>query len=156
MVASKMMRQLELLEVLYLENISVMKCLLAEFAKKFPPTRGRSGFGLTSGLCGKKGCTECPHSLYWREYIYPQTHMETNELTGIKKPKFKFRWKEERFKALPRRFWESARSEDVLQAFQYFDDKVQRLNRNRNKLADYRRRIKAILNAIEADSLFRA
>lgn len=151
---SKLMKQIKMLEVLYLDNISTMKSLLTEFHRKYPPRRGIPGFGLTGGSCGKKGCAECPHNIYWREYIYPQTHMETT-LTGMKKPGYKFRWKDQRLKALPRRFWNSARSEDVLQAFRYFDDRMQLLNRNRKKLADARRTIKARLNSLEADPLLR-
>lgn len=149
----KMQKQLALLKLLYLDNISSMRSLKNEFDKKYPPRRGTWGFGLTANSC--KGCEECPHSLRWREYSYLQSYMHIDKLTGKKTQEFKFRWKDRRFTALPKRFWESSRAKEVLEAFRYFDDRVKLLNRNREKLSRARLSIKQQLNSIEKDLMLR-
>lgn len=93
-----------------------MTDLLSEFHTEFPPRRFSKGYVMQGLQCGKKGCTECPHSLKWRYYVRHER---------------KVVWGKNRVERLPPSFWKSNRDEVVLDRFRYYQRELVRINKER-------------------------
>jgi hypothetical protein len=98
------------------------QALLDEFKKEYPARKESKGYFLTGTICGKKGCTECPHSLSWRFYARKER---------------KVTWQKKRFAKLPPSFWNSKRKESVYDRFAYYDRRMQELNKKWKQLQKY-------------------
>ena len=96
-----------------------MNDLLLKFQNEFPPRRSSKGYMLQGLQCGRKGCTECPHSLKWRYYVRHER---------------KVVWGKSRRDRLPPSFWKSKRDELVLDRFRYYEREVGRINKEKAKI----------------------
>lgn len=102
--------------------------LLKDFHEEFPAVKKSKGWMLVGKSCGKAGCTECPHKIYWRWYQ-----------RDVGKPVWGKRW----YLVLPKSFWHSWREEDTKERFQYYEEEATRINGELKKIQSCLKSIKA-------------
>lgn len=152
---SALVDMVRVLEIRIKRNTLAMQSLLYRFHDEFGFVPGYSGWVLHLHMCGKKGCTSCPHRIGWVYYSW---------LEGTEKPWFDnrigFRTKlPGSFFTLDKKRWESGdpivrdprnkpRKKGVAERFKRYQWTIDSLNRERRKLMNKRKRISLMLNAV--------
>lgn len=127
-VEDRLSELLDLSETLRLKKIALRE----EFFKEFPIRRAvkdgsgirmPKGYMISYSNCRQTRCPDCPHTLTW-------TWFERQE--KMKKPKYEGK----KLKKLPKSFWNSKRKKETLDRFRYYEDTLQKLNKDHKDVKD--------------------
>lgn len=148
-----------LIEEKYRKTQDLLKQLVNMFQEEFPTKVGQKGWLLTIRKDYEDPAGPSPYKLYWRKYHFKAfaKKIDSNSLAPTGKTKTKFEFGKKRYLKLPSSFWQQRIhfSPDTIARFEEYQAEVIRLNEMMTLLAQMHKSIRAMVQSLDRNSLFR-